>query len=221
MYNAAGGVKSQTYASLRSVTYNYDTAGRLADKDAQHLAFTGNLGDGVLRTYASGHTYSPWGSLSMERFDTETALHHKLQYNVRGQLWDVRVATGSDVGGSWNRGALQFFYDGTYGFGTSGPDNNGNVLKSKHYVPLDESSSTWAIHDQVYNYDALNRLSSVAEYFVSNSQSQTQSEEHTSELQSPCNLVCRLLLEKKKKRAHNKRDVHKMKPTRDTNARRR
>src|SRR5205807_4232068 len=34
-----------------------------------------------------------------------------------------------------------------------------------------------------------------------------RSEEHTSELQSPCNLVCRLLLEKKKKnkytRTHN------------------
>src|SRR5256885_8879448 len=32
-----------------------------------------------------------------------------------------------------------------------------------------------------------------------------RSEEHTSELQSPCNLVCRLLLEKKKKQynAHN------------------
>src|SRR2546426_8570121 len=28
-----------------------------------------------------------------------------------------------------------------------------------------------------------------------------RSEEHTSELQSPCNLVCRLLLEKKKKHA--------------------
>src|SRR5256885_14924876 len=28
----------------------------------------------------------------------------------------------------------------------------------------------------------------------------TRSEEHTSELQSPCNLVCRLLLEKKKTR---------------------
>src|SRR2546426_8738912 len=27
---------------------------------------------------------------------------------------------------------------------------------------------------------------------------ETRSEEHTSELQSPCNLVCRLLLEKKK-----------------------
>src|SRR3989454_8637464 len=30
-----------------------------------------------------------------------------------------------------------------------------------------------------------------------------RSEEHTSELQSPCNLVCRLLLEKKKKNTHN------------------
>src|SRR2546426_7179163 len=30
-----------------------------------------------------------------------------------------------------------------------------------------------------------------------------RSEEHTSELQSPCNLVCRLLLEKKKQRAGN------------------
>src|SRR5256885_6628824 len=32
------------------------------------------------------------------------------------------------------------------------------------------------------------------------SSSSLRSEEHTSELQSPCNLVCRLLLEKKKKR---------------------
>src|SRR6266566_9959484 len=30
-----------------------------------------------------------------------------------------------------------------------------------------------------------------------------RSEEHTSELQSPCNLVCRLLLEKKKKNRKN------------------
>src|SRR3989454_3739500 len=31
-----------------------------------------------------------------------------------------------------------------------------------------------------------------------------RSEEHTSELQSPCNLVCRLLLEKKKKKIKDK-----------------
>src|SRR6266446_10994826 len=36
----------------------------------------------------------------------------------------------------------------------------------------------------------------------------TRSEEHTSELQSPCNLVCRLLLEKKK----NKTKHHMKKP---------
>src|SRR2546426_9055095 len=34
-----------------------------------------------------------------------------------------------------------------------------------------------------------------------------RSEEHTSELQSPCNLVCRLLLEKKKKKI--KTTLHK------------
>src|SRR2546426_7957256 len=37
-----------------------------------------------------------------------------------------------------------------------------------------------------------------------------RSEEHTSELQSPCNLVCRLLLEKKKKKYNrqHKTNVH-------------
>src|SRR2546426_3428598 len=34
-----------------------------------------------------------------------------------------------------------------------------------------------------------------------------RSEEHTSELQSPCNLVCRLLLEKKKKKRHSQVQV--------------
>src|SRR2546426_3747816 len=35
-----------------------------------------------------------------------------------------------------------------------------------------------------------------------------RSEEHTSELQSPCNLVCRLLLEKKKKTTEHVDDLH-------------
>src|SRR5256885_3308109 len=35
-----------------------------------------------------------------------------------------------------------------------------------------------------------------------------RSEEHTSELQSPCNLVCRLLLEKKKKTKYEIRHMH-------------
>src|SRR2546426_5417365 len=35
-----------------------------------------------------------------------------------------------------------------------------------------------------------------------------RSEEHTSELQSPCNLVCRLLLEKKKKKINKTNNLH-------------
>src|SRR2546426_7495520 len=37
-----------------------------------------------------------------------------------------------------------------------------------------------------------------------------RSEEHTSELQSPCNLVCRLLLEKKKKNKKMKTSAYKL-----------
>src|ERR1022692_198797 len=36
-----------------------------------------------------------------------------------------------------------------------------------------------------------------------------RSEEHTSELQSPCNLVCRLLLEKKKKKKKTTKNARK------------
>src|SRR5256885_7646931 len=37
----------------------------------------------------------------------------------------------------------------------------------------------------------------------------TRSEEHTSELQSPCNLVCRLLLEKKKDQGPGAEDAQR------------
>src|SRR5256885_6295264 len=49
---------------------------------------------------------------------------------------------------------------------------------------------------------ALNRpsFSSLSRSLRKASNRAPRSEEHTSELQSPCNLVCRLLLEKKKKK---------------------
>src|SRR5256885_10102697 len=46
-------------------------------------------------------------------------------------------------------------------------------------------------------YDGMSIAQAVVEYIH-----ESRSEEHTSELQSPCNLVCRLLLEKKKKTHH-------------------
>src|SRR5256885_13161258 len=48
-----------------------------------------------------------------------------------------------------------------------------------------------------------------------------RSEEHTSELQSPCNLVCRLLLEKKKKiKAKNSANNYHMYSLRNTSSER-
>lgn len=162
-YNLARAVTSQTYPSGHTVSYTYDAAGRTA-------SFTGNLGDGVSRTYASSFIYNARNQVTQELFGTQTPLYHKLQYNIRGQLWDVRVSTGADVNGSWNRGALQFFYESTLTHGASGPDNNGNLLKTSHYVPLDETTSTWSIPHQLYTYDAMNRVTSVSEYSLSNTQ---------------------------------------------------
>src|SRR5256885_9926299 len=43
--------------------------------------------------------------------------------------------------------------------------------------------------------------------WINNAELEFRSEEHTSELQSPCNLVCRLLLEKKKTSTSLRRNV--------------
>src|SRR2546426_8609624 len=59
--------------------------------------------------------------------------------------------------------------------------------------------------DRVVNpvlFSIFDVLTFVAPYILA-SELLARSEEHTSELQSPCNLVCRLLLEKKKKKQYN------------------
>ena len=166
-YNLAGQVTSQTYPSGHTANYSYDAAGRTS-------GFTGNLGDGVTRSYASSFIYNARGQVTQELFGTATPLYHKLQYNIRGQLWDVRVSTNPDVNGSSNRGGLQYFYDGSLGYGTSGPDNNGNVRFANTYTPEDEQDTKWAIHRQSYTYDTLNRLKSVTEYFVNYNHPESQ-----------------------------------------------
>jgi RHS repeat-associated protein len=166
-YNLAGEVASQTYPSGHAVTYEYDGTGRTS-------SLTGNVGDGVTRTYASSFLYNARSQVTQELYGTQTQLYHKLQYNIRGQLWDVRISTNPDVNGSMNRGGLQYFYDSSLGYGTSGPDNNGNVLFANTYSPEDEQDTKWAIHRQSYAYDSLNRLKSVTEYFVNYSHPQSQ-----------------------------------------------
>ena len=153
-YNFAGGVSLQTYPSTRTVSYTYDDAGRTA-------SFTGNLGDNVNRTYATGIKYSDWGGLSHEEFGTDIALYHKQNYTNRGQLFDMRVSTLND--GSWNRGAIVNYYSlSNWGFGNTGTDTNGNLYGQQHWVP--HNDQTYTVHQQNYSYDSLNRISWVGEY---------------------------------------------------------
>src|SRR2546426_1075340 len=64
------------------------------------------------------------------------------------------------------------------------------------------------IEDEVFvghNVNFLNDRYPAATTDDGKPKTEKRSEEHTSELQSPCNLVCRLLLEKKKRRTYNAR----------------
>ena len=163
-YNLAGGVSWQTYPSGRSVAYSYDSAGRTN-------SFTGNLGDGVQKTYASEITYSPFGSMTNEKFGTDTSLYNKLFYNSRAQLAEIRVGTYNPADGWWwNRGAIINFYsDGCWGScggsnsSTSMTDNNGNLQKQAVYIPNDDQISGYTMWWQQYGYDSLNRLDWVRE----------------------------------------------------------
>lgn len=160
-YNLAGGVTSQTYPSGRTVSYTYDSAGRTA-------TFTGNLGDGTNRTYATGMAYSPFGGLTWAQFGTTTPLYHKSFYNIRGQLFDTRVSSVNDVW-DWNRGRLILYYSSNHVWGQSGTDNNGNLRFAETWIPpenatLDQADS---LTEHSYSYDALNRVSSVLESHLS------------------------------------------------------
>jgi RHS repeat-associated protein len=181
VYDKAGHVLTLTYPSGHAVNYNYDSGGRLADKDAQNLAFTGNLGDGQNRNYSTGISYSAFGAPTQEKFGTDIALFNKRHYNVRGQLYDVRVSTQPWTSDQWNwdRGAIINYYS-TADFNASndaransGPDNNGNLLRQDNWVPTNYPTD-FSYFRQNYTYDTLNRLKSVAEYLNGTTQTFAQ-----------------------------------------------
>jgi RHS repeat-associated protein len=167
------GLRFLRYPSSHTVTYNYDSAERLADKipgsqTPSELAFSGNLGEGgvTTRTYAKGITYDAGGRMTREQFGTDTLLYHNSHYNVRGQLYDTRVGSGTDGNGSeftWNRGCLQMYYESSYTWGASGPSNNGNLLRSLQYLPNNDQITSFAMNNEDYTYDSLNRLTSASE----------------------------------------------------------
>src|SRR5574337_1774270 len=90
---------------------------------------------------------------------------------------------------------------------------NDVVLSSRWQFQDGRSKGMGTEWDQevVGNVDPQKRVLCLAQGFL------RRSEEHTSELQSPLNLVCRLLLEKKKKGVeHKSRDRGKLKSMHDS-----
>jgi len=157
-YDLAGNVKTVKYPSGRTVNYNYDQAGRLS-------SFTGNLGDGQLRTYSTITQYHQAGMIERETFGTQTPLYQKKRYNNRLQLGDLRLSTGSDAL-SYDRGALLFLHGPNAVANNdpfaNDPTNNGNLVKQAHYVPIAGGGEAIPQTDN-YTYDALNRISGVVE----------------------------------------------------------
>jgi RHS repeat-associated protein len=177
-YNLAGGVTGKSHPSTRTLSYSYDADGDLT-------TFSGTLGDGINRTYASGIQYNAQGQMIREQFGTTKALYHRRHYNSRGQMFDVRLGTDSSTvndgadpaawtGKSWNYGALRLYYssnqtDYSWPFTTSNApqNNNGNLYRQDHFVPtaLDGSDNitAWGMGVDYYGYDSLNRVTGVTE----------------------------------------------------------
>ena len=156
-YNRASSITTATYPSGHTVTYGYDGIGRTS-------SFTGNLGDGTNRTYATNITYSSSGALTREQFGTNTPLYHKTFYNSRGQLFDMRLSSVNDIW-DWNRGRLILYYSSNHVWWQTGSDNNGNVQFAENWIPPENATVDQAdtlILDS-YSYDSLNRLTSVVE----------------------------------------------------------
>jgi RHS repeat-associated protein len=158
-YDLAGHVRALTYPSGRIVNYSFDAAARLNN-------VTGNLGDGVTRTYATGITYDAAGRLKNEQFGTNTPVFNKLSYNSRGQLAEIRDSTAYAGRGdaSWNRGEIINDYSAQCsGAGCNGSDNNGNLQKQENHIPDNDQVSSYQTYTDSFAYDSLNRLQTAAE----------------------------------------------------------
>jgi hypothetical protein len=153
-YDILGNVTQQTYPSGRTVTNTFDSTGRLS-------AFSGNLG-GTSKTYVTSTTYGPRGRV-YENYGTDTPLRQWNGYTIRGDRSFVTLSTLNDTTG-WNRGMIVNNYTTQPVFGGSSSDSTGQVRRTHHYVPDNDSVTSWKISVQDYSYDTLGRVSQVTEY---------------------------------------------------------
>jgi RHS repeat-associated protein len=153
-------------------------------------SFTGNLGDGVSRNYTTEMIYTAAGQLAKEALGKPstgyggmtTTLYQRFNYNVRQQLFAVRVGTDGnpaydpnptsgtfiDQHSAWDRGLLVWHYGSNdyANWGTSGTNNNGNVLRAHHYIPC-AGGGNCGVYYSDYDYDDLSRVQKVTDYGLS------------------------------------------------------
>jgi RHS repeat-associated protein len=158
-YDLAGNVKTITYPSGHTVNYSYDNVNRLT-------GFSGNLGDGLPRTYSTTTQYHPAGMIEREGFGTQIPLYLKRRYNKRLQIGDLRLGTVNDATNA-DRGALLFYY-GPNAVASANPfqddtTNNGNLWRQVHQVPKPTGGGDLQPQIDDYTYDALNRISGMTE----------------------------------------------------------
>jgi RHS repeat-associated protein len=105
-----------------------------------------------------------------ERFNELTGssvqLYHNMHYNRRGQLFDVRLGTSSTDEWTWNRGAIRVYFNSDHSDYSATPtyaNNNGNLYRQEHFVPDNDAVSSWSLAVDYFNYDAINRVTLIAE----------------------------------------------------------
>src|SRR3989454_5944013 len=94
------------------------------------------------------------------------------------------------------------------GFGARG---DADLVSSSLLAALPEHTRALGLlHDVSRELTAILDLEELLRRIAQRVKPLVRSEEHTSELQSPCNLVCRLLLEKKKKNTYMTREIREL-----------
>ena len=168
-YDLAGHVTSQSNPSGSYQYFQYNAGGH-------SLQSWGTLGaDSVETFYSSGTQYNAAGQLNQELLGS--SVYHRMDYNNRFQMTEMRVSTNPLDPLSWDLGKLRFFYNTAAKISENpndpGTDNNGNVLRQEHWVPTQvtnvvQGGNTVKVVNQYavpmrddYFYDSINRITQV------------------------------------------------------------
>jgi RHS repeat-associated protein len=147
-YDLAGALKSETYPSGRVINTTYDAAGRISE-------VTG-VKSGQARVYASQFAYTAHGAVASMKVGNDPSNPRYEHTNFNSRLQPTQIGLGINANSTSLLGL-----DYSYGVVVSGildpTKNNGNIESQTINVV---SGTTLK---QSYQYDALNRLTSVGE----------------------------------------------------------